>query len=69
MKMKNYVAFLSCLAIGLLCFQANAQTKASLLDGTFIAGYVDHGGFINCVGPNIKFNKKPFSISAGLLPS
>ncbi len=69
MKIKKYVAFLSCLAIAVLCIEANAQTKVNLFDGTLVAGYVDHGAYINCVGPNIKFSKKPFSISAGLLPS
>ena len=34
-----------------------------------MAGYVDHGGYVNCIGPNIKYAKKPFSIAAGLLPS
>lgn len=55
--------------MAMLCSQAKAQTKASLFDGTLVAGYVDHGAYINCVGPNVKFTKKPVSISAGLLPS
>ncbi|WP_231729792.1 hypothetical protein [Pedobacter sp. Leaf176] len=69
MKIKKYVAFLSCLAISMLSFVVKAQTKATLFDGTIVAGYVDHGAYLNCVGPSIKFSKKPFSISAGLLPS
>lgn len=69
MKIKKHAAFLSCLAMAMLCSQAKAQTKASLFDGTLVAGYVDHGAYINCVGPNVKFTKKPLSISAGLLPS
>jgi len=69
MKVKKNAAFLSCLAIAMLYFEAKAQTKVSLFDGTLVAGYVDHGGYINFVGPNVKFSKKPFSISAGLLPS
>ncbi len=69
MKINNYVAFLSCLAIALLSFRAEAQTKFSLFDGTIIAGYVDNGAYLNCTGPSVKFTKKPFSIAASLLPT
>ncbi|WP_316797212.1 hypothetical protein [Pedobacter agri] len=69
MRIKNYAAFLSCLAIALLSFQVKAQAKLSLFDGTIVAGYIDKGAFINCAGPSVKFSKKPFSIAAGLLPS
>lgn len=69
MKIKNYVAFLSCLAIAMLSFKSNAQTKPTLFDGTIVLGYVDHGAYINCIGPSVKFNKKPYSLSVGLLPS
>lgn len=61
--------FLSCLAIAMLSFGAKAQTKATLFDGTIVGGYVDHGAYINCVGPSVKYTKKPFSISTELLPS
>ncbi|MCX2474771.1 hypothetical protein OQZ33_10560 [Pedobacter sp. MC2016-05] len=69
MKIKKYVAFLSCPAIAMLSFQGKAQTKLALFDGIIVAGYVDKSAYINCVGPNIKFVKKPYSIAAGLLPS
>jgi len=69
MTIKKYVAFISCLAIAMLSSPAKAQTKATLFDGTIVVGYIDHGAYINCVGPSIRLNKKPFSVSAGLLPS
>lgn len=69
MKTKKYAAFLSCLAIALSSFWAKSQTRATLFDGTLVAGYVDKGAYLNCIGPNVKFSKKPFSIAAGLLPS
>ncbi|QIL42742.1 hypothetical protein G7074_24720 [Pedobacter sp. HDW13] len=50
-------------------FQAKAQTKAVLFDGILTAGYVDHGAFINCAGPSIKFSKKPYTVLLGMLPS
>lgn len=68
MKRTQYVAFLSCLAISLSFFTSKAQTKAVLFDGIIIAGYVDHGAYINCTGPAVKFSKKPYMLAAGLLP-
>lgn len=47
----------------------SVQTKATLFEGVIVAGYVDHGAFINCTGPAIKFSKKPLSVLVGLLPS
>jgi len=63
------LVLLSCIALTLLYSETRAQTRAALFDGTIVAGYVDHGGYVNCIGPNIKYAKKPFSIAAGLLPS
>jgi hypothetical protein len=48
--------------------QTTNSTKAVLFDGIVIGGYVDHGGYINCTGPAIKFIKKPVAIIIGLLP-
>ena len=69
MKISNYVAITGCLALTLFFFSAKSQTQAVLFDGTIVAGYVDHGAFINCTGPSIKFSKKPYTILLGLLPS
>jgi hypothetical protein len=76
MKALNYAALAGCLAITMSCLSAGAQTpaekpqtKAVLFEGYLLAGYVDHGAFINCTGPSIKFSKKPYAILVGLLPS
>lgn len=69
MKFNNRVAFTSCLVLSLFFFSAKAQTKAVLFEGILTAGYVDHGAFINCTGPSIKFSKKPYTILLGMLPS
>jgi len=69
MKRRTPLALLTCIALTLLFTETRAQTKVALFDGTIVAGYVDHGGYINCIGPSIKYMKKPFSVSAGLLPS
>lgn len=69
MRTQNAIAFLGCLTLLLLVFPLKSQTKAQLFDGTIVAGYVDHGAFINCTGPSVKFSKKPFALVAGLLPS
>ena len=69
MRTQNAIALIGCLALLLSVFPLKAQTKAQLFEGTIVAGYVDHGAFINCIGPSIKYSKKPFSLIAGLLPS
>ena len=56
------------------CIVSNAQTSTSKIsvsawDGSVVAGYVDDGGFLNFGGPSIKWNKKPYSIGLGMLPS
>jgi len=38
-------------------------------DGMMVAGYVDHGAYVNFGGPSVKFIKKPFSIGFGILPT
>ncbi|AHF16308.1 hypothetical protein [Niabella soli] len=48
---------------------AQAQTAASLWDGMAVAGYADHGAFVNFGGPAVKWAHKPFCISLGMLPS
>lgn len=68
-KRKTNFVRLACLALALLSFETKAQTKIALFDGTIVGGYVDHGAYINCIGPNVKYAKKPFSIAVGLLPS
>lgn len=68
MKIKN-LTLLACLVLAFTSSTTKSQTKVSLFDGTIVGGYVDHGGYINCIGPNIRYAKKPFSIAAGLLPS
>jgi len=69
MKRRTPLALLTCIALTLLYTETRAQTKVALFDGTIVAGYVDHGGYINCIGPSIKYMKKPFSVGVGLLPS
>lgn len=45
------------------------KTSASLWDGMAVAGYVDKGAFLNFGGPAVKWTRKPFCISLGMLPS
>src|SRR5690554_2520130 len=45
------------------------ETKATLIEGIVVAGYADDGGYINLVGPAIKFTNKPLVVLVGLLPS
>jgi len=71
MKLHLRVSFFG-LMIVLFCQQAKSQTapatKAVLFDGIIVGGYADHGAYINCAGPSVKFSKKPFVLMAGLLP-
>ncbi|TJY64622.1 hypothetical protein FAZ19_15450 [Sphingobacterium alkalisoli] len=45
------------------------KLQASLFEGILLAGYTDHGAYINCTGPAVKYILKKASIMAGLLPS
>lgn len=56
----------------ILALEASGQDErisAGLWAGTIVAGYVDHGGYINCVGPNIRYGYRHWSVAVGLLPS
>lgn len=66
--------------ISLIFFQnAKAQTgeaspkaervQFGFYDGTVIAGYVDHGGYLNFTGPNVSYVFGKSKILAGMLPS
>ncbi|WP_343555661.1 hypothetical protein [Sphingobacterium sp.] len=44
--------------------------KGSLFEGIAVAGYTDHGAYINCTGPAVKYIFSPKScLLLGLLPS
>ena len=64
-----FVLFLS-LAIGYSAFGQEKAVKGSLFEGIVVAGYADHGGYINCTGPSIKYTFAPkSSILFGFMPS
>lgn len=54
-----------------MCFsqEGNSTIKASFFDGIAIAGYVDHGAFINFTGPNLSLTHKHIKFVMGMLPS
>lgn len=49
--------------------KADKKTKILVWDGMAVAGYVNHGGFVNFGGPTVKLIQKPFSIGFGILPT
>ena len=53
------------------CFsqENDSKVKVSLFDGIAVAGYVDHGAFINFTGPNVNFKHKSTKMMIGMLPS
>jgi len=57
--------------ISSVCFpqEGGSTIKASFFDGIAVAGYVDHGAFINFTGPNISFKSKNLKLILGMLPS
>lgn len=78
--MKLYV--LTVLFTALACTTSQAQDKQesdatakkntinlSVLDGTFVEGYVDHGAFINFTGPNLSWTHNKTKLLLGMLPS
>ncbi|WP_300685088.1 hypothetical protein [Chryseobacterium sp.] len=54
-----------------LCFsqETPSKIKASFFEGIAVAGYVDHGAFINFTGPNVNASYKGFKFIIGMLPS
>lgn len=49
-------------------FSQEKHIKASLFEGTVVAGYVDHGAYVNCAGPGIKYSHAKKVFLLGLLP-
>jgi hypothetical protein len=74
MKIKFRITALSFLTLAIFHLSAKSQTidgppvKPVLFDGLIVAGYIDHGAYINCAGPAVKFTKKPLTLLLGLLP-
>jgi hypothetical protein len=78
MKLYVLTVFFATLACSNLTAQEKQETDASakknsinlsILDGTFVAGYVDHGAFINFTGPNLSWTHNKSKLLLGMLPS
>lgn len=59
------------ICISSLCFcqQKDSSIKVSFFDGIAVAGYVDHGAFLNFTGPNVSFTQHNLKLMLGMLPS
>src|SRR5687768_989686 len=74
MRLKNLLILSACLSIVLFEKTARAQnvtqTKVNpvLFEGLVVAGYGDHGAYINFAGPGVKVVQKPFSVLVSMLP-
>ncbi|AYZ11182.1 hypothetical protein EGY05_04255 [Chryseobacterium arthrosphaerae] len=68
--MKNCLYAVGILLSG-LCFsqETDSKIKVSFFEGIAVAGYVDHGAFLNFTGPNISLKHKNIKYIAGMLPS
>ncbi|KAB1229631.1 hypothetical protein [Chryseobacterium viscerum] len=68
--MKNFF-YAAGLLISGLCFsqETSSKVKVSFFDGIAVAGYVDHGAFINFTGPNVSLTHKNGKFILGMLPS
>ncbi|HAO28551.1 MAG TPA: hypothetical protein DCQ68_14665 [Chryseobacterium indologenes] len=68
--MKNFMYAAGILISG-LCFsqEASSGIKASFFDGIAVAGYVNHGAFVNFTGPNVSLTHKNIKFILGMLPS
>ncbi|ROH97978.1 hypothetical protein [Chryseobacterium daecheongense] len=53
------------------CFsqESSSAVKTSFFDGIVVAGYIDHGAYINFTGPNMSVKHKDFKFLLGMLPS
>ena len=49
--------------------EKDSKLNVSFFDGIAVAGYVDHGAFLNFTGPNINFTHKNTKLMMGMLPS
>ena len=45
------------------------KVSLSAWDGMAVAGYVNKGGFVNFVGPTVRFIRKPVVAGFGILPT
>lgn len=66
----NYIHWILLLMI--MATAAHAQNKkisTQAFEGTVVAGYIDHGGYLNCIGPAVKYGTQRWSLTLGLLPS
>jgi len=54
---------------GSLSAQEVKKTAAVIAEGTFVAGYIDNGAFLNFTGPSLRIVQKPaWALSLGMLP-
>lgn len=68
--MKKPLFIFGILTSTLLFSQENdSKIKVSLFDGIAVAGYVDHGAFINFTDPNVNFKHRNTKLMIGMLPS
>jgi hypothetical protein len=67
-RKKIMCSILSVLILNVLYAQ-NKSASVTVWDGMAIAGYVDHGGFVNFGGPTVKLIKKPWCFGFGILPT
>lgn len=49
--------------------ESASKVKAAFFNGVTVAGYVDHGAFINFTGPNISITHQDIKFILGMLPS
>ena len=49
--------------------EKDSKLNVSFFDGIAVAGYVDHGAFLNFTGPKINFTHKNTKLMMGMLPS
>lgn len=68
--MKKYL-YAGGIFISSFCFsqETGSKIRASFFDGIAVAGYVDHGAFVNFTGPHISFKNKDLKLILGMLPS
>ncbi|ROI03834.1 hypothetical protein EGI16_10300 [Chryseobacterium sp. G0240] len=68
--MKKFLYAVGIFISGLCFSQENAsKIKASLFEGIAVAGYVDHGAFINFTGPSVSLAHRKLKFILGMLPS
>jgi len=60
---------IACCMLQERAFGQATKLTTSVFEGIVVGGYTDHGGYLNCTGPAVKYQVTSFTLMLGLLPT